>query len=168
VRHAPLAQAFVAYWMVAVLASPAAQVALGRGESARLGWIALGTAGVNLAVSLALIRTYGIAGVVAGTLVAYALALPAQAVWLFPRLGIVRRRFLREVVVPVYGVLVPLGVAWALVLARAPEPQGPLALAAWAAAVAGSCWAAHWFVSVEGRDRARMRAFMSALAGRAG
>ncbi len=160
VRLAPLAQAFASYWLVAVLTSTAAQVALGRGESALLGKIALGTAIVNLVVSLALVRPWGIAGVIAGTLVAYALAIPVQLALLFPRLGIARRRFLTEVIRPVYGVLLPAGGLLWLLLRWLPSPTGILALLAEGALVVGSCWIALWFVAVDRRDRRRLGAWL--------
>ena len=154
---APLAQAFLSYWLVAALTSTAGQAALGRGDSAVLGKIALATAIVNVAVSLALVRRFGIAGVVAGTLAAYALALPAQVAILFPRLGISRRRFLREVVAPVYGISVPAAAAWWAILRwGVPAPRGVLSLAALGAAIVGSCWAALWFAAVDRRDRERL------------
>jgi O-antigen/teichoic acid export membrane protein len=160
---APLAQAFVSYWMVAVLTSMAGQVALGRGDLSRLGSIALGAAFVNVAVSLLLVRHWGVGGVIAGTLVAYGVGLPAQFLFLFPRLGIARRRFFREVIVPVYGVVAPASAAWWLLLPRIPAPDGPVGLLLQAALIAGSCWAGLWFVAVETRDRRRILMRLGAL-----
>jgi O-antigen/teichoic acid export membrane protein len=160
---APLAQAFVSYWMVAVLTSMAGQVALGRGDLSRLGGIALGAAVVNVAVSLLLVRHWGVGGVIAGTLVAYGLGLPAQFRFLFPRLGIDGRRFLREVIVPVYGVVAPACAVWWLLLPRVSAPDGPLGLLLQAALIAGSCWAGLWFVAVEPRDRRRILTRLGAL-----
>jgi O-antigen/teichoic acid export membrane protein len=160
---APLAQAFVAYWMLAVLTSMAGQVALGRGDLSRLGGIALGAAVVNVAVSLLLVREWGVGGVIAGTLVAYGVGLPAQFLFLFPRLGIDGRRFLRQVVVPVYGVVAPACAAWWLLLPRVPAAEGPLSLLLQAALIAGSCWAGLWFVAVEPRDRRRIITRLGAL-----
>lgn len=158
VRLAPLAQAFLSYWLVASLTSVAGQVALGTGQSALLGKIAIATAAVNLGASLFLVRTWGIAGVISGTLLAYALALPAQFALLFPRLGISRRRFAREVIWPVYSVAVPAGAAWWLALRWLPEPRGIVSLAAEAGLIVGTCWAGLWFSAVDRRDRERILA----------
>jgi hypothetical protein len=91
------------------------------------------------------------------------LALPAQFLFLFPRLGIDRRRFLREVVVPVYGVVAPACAVWWLMLPRVPAPGGPLGLLFQAALIVGSCWAGLWFVAVEPRDRRRILTRLGAL-----
>ncbi len=155
VHLAPLAQAFVSYYLVAVLTSMVGQVALGTGQSALLGKIALVSALVNLGVSLTLVVRWGIAGVIAGTLVAYALAIPAQFALLFPRLGIGRRRFVREVVLPVYGVVAPAGFLWWLILRRVGEPEGLASLLLIGGLIVGSCWALLWFSAVDSRDRRR-------------
>jgi hypothetical protein len=104
-----------------------------------------------------------VGGVIAGTLVAYGLALPAQFLFLFPRLGIDRRRFFREVIVPVYGVVAPASAVWWLLLPRVPAPDGPVGLLLQAALIAGSCWAGLWFVAVEPRDRRRILTRLGAL-----
>jgi O-antigen/teichoic acid export membrane protein len=150
------AQLFASYWLAAVLTSTAGQVAMGQGESALLGKIALATALVNLAVSLLLVRRFGIGGVIAGTLVAYALAIPAQVALLFPRIGVSRRRFLREVVFPVHGVVLPAGALWWLLLRRLPAPGSLPSLLVVGALVGGSCWVVLWFTAVDRRDRARI------------
>lgn len=155
-RLAPLAQAFASYWIVAVLTATAGQVALGRGESGRLGAIALVTAGINLAVSLALVRTWGIGGVIAGTLVAYALGIPAQMALVFPKLGVSGLRFVREVVAPVYPVCLPAGALWWAALRWAGAPGGAVGLAVWGASIVTTCWAALWFIAVDRRDRERI------------
>ena len=100
---------------------------------------------------------------VLGTLVAYGVGLPAQFLFLFPRLGIDRRRFFREVIVPVYGVVAPACAVWWLLLPRIPTPDGPLGLLFQAALIAGSCWAGLWFVAVEPRDRRRILTRLGAL-----
>ena len=110
----------------------------------------------SLGASLVLVRMWGIAGVIAGTLLAYALALPAQFALLFPRLGISRRRFAREVLSPVYSVAVPAGVLWWLALRWLPEPSGVLSLCAAGALIVGSCWVGLWFTAVDRRDRKRV------------
>ncbi len=153
---APLAQAFAAYWLLAVLTSTAGQVAMGRGESAILGKIALICASVNLVVSLALVRPYGIAGVIAGTLVAYAIGIPMQFALLFPRLGIDRRRFAREVVAPVYAPLAVSALAAGAVLRFVPDARGIADLLARGALVGAACWLPLWFSAIVPRDRARI------------
>ncbi len=153
---APLAQVFVSYWLVASLTTVTGQVALGIGESALLGKIAIAAAIVNLGASLVLVRTWGIAGVIAGTLLAYSLALPAQFVLLFPRLGISRLRFAREVLWPVYSVTIPAGAFWWLVLRWLPEPRSVLSISATGALIVGSCWGGLWFTAVDRRDRERV------------
>ncbi len=155
--YAPLAQLFASYWLVAALTSFPGQVALGMGESALLGKIALTSALVNLALSLLLVRPWGIAGVVTGTLVAYALAVPAQVAFLFPRLGISRRRFLREVVTPVYGGTLPVALAWAILLRATPEPDRVFSLLGLAGLIVSSFGAVLWFAAIEPRDRERLR-----------
>ncbi len=155
---APLAQLFVSYWLVAVLTSFAGQAALATGQAGLLGGIALATAAVNLVLSLALVRTWGVAGVVAGTLVAYGVAIPAQVGLVFPRLGVSKRRFWREVVRPVYGPALPVALGWWALLGAIPEPRDALFLTATGAAVLASFAAVLWFAAVEPRDRARMLA----------
>lgn len=153
---APLAQAFVSYMFLAILTSIAGQVALGRGEAKLLGQIAIGSAVLNLIVSLALIRTWGIAGVIAGTLAAYALAIPAQLALVFPKLGIARRRFLAEVIVPVYPVLAGAALFWWFALRHVAEPRSVAALLAQGALIVATCWVPLWFTAVTPRDRRRI------------
>jgi len=160
---APLAQAFVSYMFLALLTSIASQVALARGEAKPIGQIAIGSAVVNLVVSLSLIRTWGIAGVIAGTLAAYALAVPAQIAIVFPKLGIARRRFLSEVVYPVFPVLAAAAPLWWAALRWLDEPRGVVALLAQGALVVATCWAPLWFTAVEPRDRKRILVRLSAL-----
>jgi hypothetical protein len=136
----------------------AGQVALGRGQAAILGKIALGSAVVNLVVGVTLVRRFGVGGVVAGTVAAYLFGVPAQVLLLFPRLGIDGKRFLRETVLPVYGPLVPLGCVLWLLLGQLPPVTGVVDLLLRAAVSCALLWAPLWWTVLEPRDRRRILA----------
>ena len=156
----PISAAFVGYWLVAPFTGVLAQVALGSGEAGLLGRIALAAAVVNVVVSLALVRRWGVGGVVAGTLVAYALAIPAQVVLLFPRLGVDRRRFLREAVLPVAACVVPAAILATVLLASTRPSHTWATVIGWGVAIVVLCWVPLWFVAVEPRDRRRLAAWV--------
>jgi O-antigen/teichoic acid export membrane protein len=153
----PWAQLFLSYFLLAVLTSFAGQVALGRGESAVLGKIALAGAAVNLVVGLALVGRFGVGGVVLGTVAAYLVGVPAQAILLFPKLGVDGKRFLRESVLPVYGPLVPSGIVLWLLLRALPPVGGAVDLLVRAAFSCALLWIPLWWTAVEPRDRMRIR-----------
>ena len=110
----------------------------------------------DLGLSLALAPRHGVHGVVSATLIAYAVAIPLQIVFLFPRLGISRRRFLREVVIPVYPVAAALLALLFWARTVVPAPRSITTLVA-QGAVAGLVFAAAFLVTaVAPRDRARL------------
>jgi len=159
-RWGPLAAAFAGYWGVAALTTFAGQVAVGTANVRPLAAIAAGTAVVNLGLSVLLAPRHGVAGVLGATLVAYGLALPLQAIFLFPRLGIRAGRFLREVILPVY----PAAGAVTLVLAalrRVVPPPASFPGLVLQGGVAGFLVLAVLLgAALEPRDRERLRALL--------
>ncbi len=159
-RWGPLAAAFAGYWGVAALTTFAGQVAVGTANVRPLAAIAAGTAVVNLALSIVLAPRHGVAGVLGATLVAYGLALPLQAIFLFPRLGIRPGRFLREVILPVYPAALALAVTLALLRRVVPPPAGFPALVFQGSIAGFVVLAVLARVALEPRDRQRLRAFL--------
>ena len=159
-RWGPLAAAFAGYWGIAGLTTFAGQVAVGTANVRPLAAIAAGTAVLNLGLSILLAPRYGVAGVLGATLAAYAVALPLQGVFLFPRLGVRAGRFLREVVLPVY----PAALAAAGLLAAArrlvPPPEGIAGLALQGGAAGIVTLGILAAAALDARDRARLRALL--------
>jgi O-antigen/teichoic acid export membrane protein len=74
--------------------------------------VILGIVALNLVLSVALVRRWGMTGVALGTVVASAIDYPLHIRYLARHAGLRYRAFLREVVLPVYPLLVlPAGVA---------------------------------------------------------
>ena len=76
--------------------------------------VILGVVGLNLLLSLLWVRPYGMTGVALGTVVASVIDYPLHLRYLSRNVGLHYGRFVREVVLPVYPLLLlPAGVAWA-------------------------------------------------------
>ncbi len=101
-RWGPLAGVFVGYWALGSLTAFAGQVAVGTARLGSLAAIAAGTALLNLGLSVRLAPRYGVTGVLGASLFAWLLALVLQFLLVFPRIGVRRSRFFREVVLRVY------------------------------------------------------------------
>jgi O-antigen/teichoic acid export membrane protein len=114
-QTAVIAQILAVSVIVRVGCSTSSVVLKGAGEHRRLTWLIGGMAVANLALSIALIRPYGLAGVAVGTLVPVAIV---SLLGLVPaacrRVGVSLARLLREACWPA---LWPAGVVAALVLA---------------------------------------------------
>jgi O-antigen/teichoic acid export membrane protein len=76
--------------------------------------VILGIVGLNLVLSLVWVRPYGMTGVALGTVVASFIDYPLHLRYLSRNVGLHYGRFVREVVLPVYPLLLlPAGLAWA-------------------------------------------------------
>jgi O-antigen/teichoic acid export membrane protein len=76
--------------------------------------VILGVVGLNLVLSLVWVRPYGMTGVALGTVVASFIDYPLHLRYLSRNVGLHYGRFVREVVLPVYPLLLlPAGLAWA-------------------------------------------------------
>jgi O-antigen/teichoic acid export membrane protein len=152
----PLAAAFVGYFALAAATSFVGQTAVGTGHVAHLGWIAFASALLNLGLSVALAPRYGVAGVVGATVVAYVVALPLQAIFVFPRVGVSNLRFLREVVIPIYPpAAVLLALLWWL-RSVVPAPASFVTLILQGAVAGLAFLAAFAVTALDPRDRARL------------
>ncbi|GEM_PF-3013955 len=152
-----LAAAFVSYWAFSAMTTFAAQAASGMAKVRELGWIAIGCALVNVSASVLLARPYGIAGVVSATLMAYALAIPLQMLFVFPRIGVSLQRFLREVILPIYPLSFLLLLAFAALriwVVRTPTTM--LEMLFQAGIVGSISLALLAWVALDQRDRARL------------
>lgn len=159
-RWGPLAAIFVSYYCVALLTNFPVQTAIARARVAAPASIALCCAVVNLGLSMALAPRYGVAGVIAGTLAGYALALPLQWWIVFPKLGIRTGRFLREVVLPVYPAALLAGGGLFLLRRWVPAPVTLIELLAQGAVSGAVFTLALGLTALEKRDRLRIREFL--------
>jgi O-antigen/teichoic acid export membrane protein len=76
--------------------------------------VILGVVGLNLVLSLLWVRPYGMTGVALGTVVASLIDYPLHLRYLQRHVGLEPRAFVREVVLPVYPLLLlPAALAWA-------------------------------------------------------
>jgi O-antigen/teichoic acid export membrane protein len=133
------------------------QIIIGLGKlPKRLPYIGA-LAALNLTISLVLVRSLGILGVVLGTAIPYFLDYPLHMRLLLKEIDVPVSRWLRETVLPVYPLLVvPIAASWALLLT-------PLAATLWGIAVIGVIsvglyWIAIYGVGLTAQERLEVRA----------
>ncbi|MHB8868319.1 MAG: oligosaccharide flippase family protein [Thermoleophilia bacterium] len=111
----------------------------------------------NLALSLLLVRSFGILGVVVGTVVPLFIDYPLHIRFLLKHLEIPARTWAKQVVAPVYPLLViPLAVSAIGRLALAPDDLVSVAAIALASVVA--FWGAFLFAGLSKEERGEVRA----------
>lgn len=71
-------------------------VFFGSGKANRLAMLAIGSAIANVGLSIWWGITFGVPGVILATIVTGCIGVPLQYLWLFPQLGLSRRRYLKE------------------------------------------------------------------------
>ena len=114
----------------------------GIGQLRRYAWIVIVMSIVSLPLSVLLTIQWGTVGVIWGTVIPSACALPVFVVHALHRLEIPVAAFLTDVILPGYAPVLVWGVA--IVLAKsAIEPSGYLGLVAFSAVALCACWAAY-------------------------
>jgi len=117
----------------------------------RLPYVVALAAG-NLALSLVLVRRFGILGVVLGTAIPYFIDFPFHMRMILKTVDVPAGRWLREVILPTYPLLiVPLGVSLALV--RTPMSDSLAGIAGIGALAVGAYWAAVYALGFTADER---------------
>lgn len=121
----------------------------------------------NLAISLALVRPLGILGVIIGTTVPYLIDFPLHMRFLLVHIGLPAKRWLREVVAPVYPLLVvPFAVSVALLRTPLMDRLLGVGLAALLSVVA--YWIALYAFGLSSSEREEVRAALASARRRFG
>lgn len=121
----------------------------------------------NLVLSVLLVRPLGILGVVIGTTLPYLVDFPIHMWLLFKLLGVQPRRWVREVVAPVYPLLV-LPLAMSIGALYTPLSGSLIGMAVIGAASVGAYWAAVMAFSMSPVERVEIRAGIDAVRNRLG
>ena len=117
---------------------------------------------LNLTLSLVLVQRFGIMGVVLGTAVPYFIDYPLHMRLLLKLIDVPVARWLREVVVPTYPLLVvPLGVS--LALGMTPIARSLVGIAAIGAVAVGCYWVAVYAWGLTASERAEVRSGAKAV-----
>jgi O-antigen/teichoic acid export membrane protein len=115
----------------------------------------------NLVLSIILVQRYGIFGVVIGTIVPYFLDFPIHMRFLLKEVDVSVGRWLREVVAPVYPLLlVPIGAAWLISATPLAESIGGIAFGF--ALALGAYWASAYALALTPRERGDVGAALAA------
>jgi O-antigen/teichoic acid export membrane protein len=158
------AQLFISYWLLWVNLLVPINILIGTSRIRFVMWFSIVQAGLNLLLSLVLVRMFGVRGVILGTVISNVVIFPVGMRYALRVLGVSAGRWLRRVVLPVYSllavpVLAGIGLT-ALGLTRS--------LAGVAAAGVISVlvyWAAVYAIGLEAAEREDAQAFLrSALA----
>ena len=127
--------------------------------AARIPYVFL-QAVINVVVSALLIPRLGIIGVAIGTAVAHVVDFPIHIRFLLARTGVTLAAWLREVVAPVYPLLVvPLAIAWALARTGLAHSLPGIAFAS--AIALGAYWAAVYAIGLTTAERAELRGVLA-------
>jgi O-antigen/teichoic acid export membrane protein len=140
-RYANYAQLFVSYWLLSANTGVLVAAIVGIGRMRVFVWLTVLGAVLTLALSIALTAAWGTVGVIWGTVIPACLGLPLWMHYALAHVGIPKRRYARQVLVPGY---LPIAV-WTvpvLALARALDPQGLVGLGAFCGATLALLWLA--------------------------
>jgi O-antigen/teichoic acid export membrane protein len=140
-QYAWYAQVFVSFWIIHSNTSVLGSVVTGVGRLGVFAAFAVVGSAVSLALSVVLTWRWGTIGVILGTVIPAWVSLPIWLVYALRRVDVPLGRYLRAVVVPVYGSIA----LWAplFILATAVlDPHGLLEAGALGAIAVGTYWAA--------------------------
>ncbi|HET6351620.1 MAG TPA: oligosaccharide flippase family protein [Coriobacteriia bacterium] len=160
------AQVMVAHQLLSAGVGVGDSMITGRGRAkARLPYIAAVAAG-NLALSVALAKPLGVLGVVLGTAIPYLIEFPFHIRFLLKELDVPFRRWLKEVVLPVYPLLlVPLCVGVGITFT--PLMHSLLGVAVAMGATVASYWLVIFAFALSDNERAEVRLVLSKIQRRA-
>jgi O-antigen/teichoic acid export membrane protein len=140
-RYAVYVQVFVSYWLVSANGGALMSAITGIGNIRVFVWLTAIGAVLTLGLSIWLVTMWGTIGVIWGTAIPAWLGVPVWMHYALRHVGIRKRRYAREVLVPGY---LPI-VAWTVpvvVLARVLEPAGLLGLGVFCAVALAALWLA--------------------------
>jgi O-antigen/teichoic acid export membrane protein len=140
-RYAVYVQIFVSYWLINVNAGALMSAITGIGNIRLFVWLAVVGALVTLGLSIWFVTLWGTVGVIWGTVIPAWIGTPVWMHYALRHVGIRKRRYAREVLVPGY---LPVA-AWTVpvvVLAWVLEPTGILGLGAFCALGLAALWLA--------------------------
>jgi O-antigen/teichoic acid export membrane protein len=138
---------------------------IGLGKLPRRLPYVIGLALLNLALSLILVQTYGIMGVVLGTAIPYFIDYPLHMRLILKTIDVTPSRWLRDTVLPTYPLLL-LPLVSSLVLSATPLADSLLGIAALGAVSVGLYWAGVYFWGVNAQERVELRSGAKAILAR--
>lgn len=159
------ARVFLVAWIFNANLTVAFTMFVGTGHLRFLMLYNGGQALLNLALSLLLVRPYGVAGVIAGTAAAELLFFPFGMRYVLRNLKVSPGGYLKDVVLPTYPILVlPVGLSAAFVASGVTSALAGVALAG--VLSVGAYWATFYALGLTGPERADLAAQVAALTGR--
>lgn len=128
-QYAVYIQIFTSYWISHVTVAALANAVAGLGRLKV--FVVLTTVGavITLGLSIVLTATWGVVGVIWGTVIPAWVSLPIWLHYALRHVGLDARRFVREVVLPGYGPIVPWTASF-VVASNVLDPQGYLGVLA--------------------------------------
>lgn len=164
-RMSTAAQIFLVTYLMYANLSVALPIFIGTGRLRFLMWYTLGTALLNITLSLLLVRPYGVVGVIIGTVAADALLFPLGMWYTLRTLRIRWMDYVRGVVVPMYPLLVLPGlIAWgAASIGFATSLLGVVLVAA---VSIGSYWVLAYVVGLSPYEKSDLRALSDGIRAR--
>jgi O-antigen/teichoic acid export membrane protein len=140
-RYAAYVQVFVSYWLLSANAGALGSAITGIGNIRVFVWLTVIGAVVTLGLSIWFVTLWGTIGVIWGTAIPAWLGVPVWMHYALRHVGIGKRRYAREVLLPGY---LPIA-AWTVpvvLLAQLLEPAGLLGVGAFCASALVALWLA--------------------------
>ncbi len=155
------AQLLISHQLLTAGTAVGASMVLGLGQLKRRVPYAIGVAALNLTISITLVRSLGILGVVLGTMIPWVIDYPFHMRLILRVLDVPLARWVRETVLPTYPLLALPGLlSWGLLAT-------PLKASLWGIAVigivsVGAYWAAVYAFAFQPHERTDVRAALTA------
>ena len=156
------ARVLVSVWLVFPNIAVALPILVGTGRTRFLLLFTVSHAILNVALTLALVRSFGVLGVVLGTAITQFALSPVGWWYTLRVLDIPLRDYARRVLLPTYPLLVvPAGIAWGATASGLTASLSGVAVAG--AAAVGAYWSLVYAIGLDGQERQDLRSAIGSL-----